>query len=96
MCEQALEKLLKTVYIAKVNDNHPWGHDLGEIAIKKLPFLQFPPEYLQLFHQLSAFYLKGRYPSDKQKLSKLVNRKEAQEVLALSKKAFRWLSSQLK
>jgi HEPN domain-containing protein len=96
MCEQALEKLLKATYVAKVDENHPWGHDLGEIAIKKLPFLQFPPEYLQLFHQLSAFYLKGRYPSDKQKLSKLVNRQEAQETLALSKKAFRWLSSQLK
>jgi len=94
MCEQAMEKLLKAAYIAQVNENHPWGHDLDEIA-GKLP-LQFSPEHLQLFHRLTAFYIKGRYPSYKQKLSKLINRQEAQEVLTLSKRTFRWLSSQFK
>jgi HEPN domain-containing protein len=94
MCEQALEKLLKGLYIAKVDENFPREHKMWKIY-DKLP-MQIPADYLRLFDRLTAFYLTGRYPSYKQKLSKLVNRQEAEEVLKLSRKAFRWLSLQLK
>ncbi len=44
-----------------------------------------------LLDKLSAYYLQGRYPSYKEKISQLVDKDEAIEILKASKEVFGWI-----
>jgi len=64
MCQQAIEKLVKGLYILYVDDNVPRLHDINSIFDR---FKDKMPESLandkaDLFDTLSQFYLRSRYP----------------------------------
>ncbi|OQY33402.1 MAG: hypothetical protein B6243_06540 [Anaerolineaceae bacterium 4572_5.2] len=53
------------------------------------------PEYFTVLGDLNTYYIEGRYPSYKQKLSKLLGKSTSQQFLAKTKQVFKWLKSQL-
>jgi len=93
MCQQAIEKICKGLYLLFINDNVPYIHDINLLITRfedKLP-TPIDEEKRLLFAKLSAFYLKNRYPKYKELLSKSLSKEEAQDVLEKSKEAFTWL-----
>ena len=95
MCQQAIEKLCKGLYLLYIDDNVPWIHDINSIITK---FANKLPEAIDdskrmLFAKLSAFYLNNRYPEYKERLSTSLNREEAQSILNETKEAFAWLET---
>ena len=50
-------------------------------------------EKLALLDRLSAYYLQGRYPSYKEKVSQLVDSSEATDILVASKEVFKWMQT---
>jgi len=93
MCQQAIEKLCKGLYLLFIDDNVPWIHDINSLITKfadKLP-AAIDDDKRRLFARLSAFYLNNRYPEYKERLSLSVNKEEAQKVLEETKEAFAWL-----
>jgi HEPN domain-containing protein len=93
MCQQAIEKLCKGLYLLFIDDNVPRIHDINSLLAKfedKLP-VAVTHDKRQLFAKLSAFYLNNRYPEYKAKLSASLNKEEAKTVLDDSKEAFTWL-----
>lgn len=93
MCQQALEKLLKAVYIHQKGQEAPRTHNL--LQLYEALDLPKNSDYLQLLGQLNAYYIKGRYPIYKQKLSKMLDEKSSQSLLAKSEEIFKWLKSRL-
>lgn len=94
MCQQALEKAIKALYINKLDTEPPRSHNLafifhqlGETA---------SPETLTLFNALSAYYLNNRYPEYKQKLSTMLDKTQAEDYLNKTDGAYKWLKSQIK
>jgi len=64
MCQQAIEKLTKGLYILYIDDNVPRLHDINSIFDRfkdKLPE-QLTEDRERLFDTLSQFYLRNRYP----------------------------------
>jgi len=64
MCQQAIEKLTKGLYVLYIDDNIPRLHDINSILDRfkeKLPE-QLSEEQAKLFDTLSQFYLRSRYP----------------------------------
>ena len=95
MCQQAIEKLCKGLYLLFIDDNVPKIHDINSLISKfedKLPEAIGENKRL-LFAKLSAFYLNNRYPEYKERLSKSLNREEAENVLKESTEAFAWLET---
>ena len=93
MCQQAIEKLCKGLYLLFLDDNVPMKHDINSLVAKfidKLPVTINDDKYL-LFAKLSAFYLNNRYPGYKEKLSMSLSKEEAKNILDKSKEAFSWL-----
>jgi len=93
MCQQAVEKLCKGLYLLFIDDDVPRIHDINSLITKfadKLPKAVDDGKRL-LFAKLSAFYLNNRYPEYKERLSLSLNREEAQSVLNETKEAFAWL-----
>jgi len=93
MCQQAIEKLCKGLYLLFVDDNIPMIHDINSLIAKfegKLPTAIDDDKRL-LFAKLSAFYLNNRYPKYKERLSVSINSEEALNILEKTREAFAWL-----
>jgi HEPN domain-containing protein len=93
MCQQAIEKLVKGLYIMYIDDNVPHIHDIGKIFSHFENKLQVtvPKEKYDFFNVLSGYYLNNRYPEYTRKLSLQLNEAKAKEVLSQAKEEFKWL-----
>jgi HEPN domain-containing protein len=93
MCQQAVEKLIKGLYILYIDDNVPRLHNISVILKRfedKLPFAISEDKY-KFFNRLSKYYLSNRYPEYISKLSSQIIETEAKEILAQTKEEFTWL-----
>lgn len=93
MCQQAIEKLLKTLYLLKTGKEAPFSHNL--VYLQSLLNLTPNESYLELMAELTTYYLEGRYPTYKQKLSSLITQDRAADILRKAKEIFQWLKSLL-
>jgi len=93
MCQQAIEKLVKGLYIFYVDDNVPRTHNINNVIYKfedKIPDKVTEEQY-NLFEDLTLHYINGRYPRYKDKLSKSLNKDTANQFLSKTKEAFECL-----
>jgi HEPN domain-containing protein len=92
-CQQALEKLVKGLYLFYIDDNIPRIHDINAVINR---FADKLPESIgdarsDLFENLSKYYLRSRYPDYANKLSPLATRETAKDILEKTKEAYQWL-----
>jgi HEPN domain-containing protein len=93
MCQQAIEKLSKGLYILYIDDNIPRIHDIAKIInffVDKLP-ISVEDDTYTFFERLTSYYLNNRYPEYREKTSSLLNESEAKLILDSTKEAFAWL-----
>jgi HEPN domain-containing protein len=93
MCQQAVEKLVKGLYILYLDDNVPRIHSIGTIIErfeKKLP-VEISLETAKLFDDLSICYLNDRYPEYRNQLSSKIKESEAKALYSQTKEVFAWL-----
>lgn len=93
MSQQAIEKILKALYIQKFKKEAPFSHNL--VYLQGLLKLRTTKKRLEILAELTSYYIEGRYPSYKIKLSKTVDKKKSQETLKTSEEIYRWLKSKI-
>jgi len=93
LCQQAIEKLCKGLYLLFIDDDIPRIHDINSLITKFVDKLPEPidDDKRLLFAKLSAFYLNNRYPEYKERLSMSLNKKEARDILKKTREVFKWL-----
>lgn len=93
MCQQAIEKIIKAIYLQEKKSEAARSHNLSYlIGLLNISADQVP---LDLLGELSAYYLEGRYPTYKEKISQLINKNKSGELLSQTKECFKWLKSQI-
>jgi len=93
MCQQAIEKLVKGLYLLYINDNVPRIHNIRDLVNRfedKLP-VSVPPDKYALFDALTKFYVNDRYPEYISKVSTLTKEPEASATMTKTREAFAWL-----
>jgi len=93
MCQQAVEKLVKGLYVLYIDDNVPKTHNI-RVLIDKFENLlpdEVSDDHYDLFEDLTIHYLNGRYADYKQKLSEHLNEQTSLEFLERTKEVFTWL-----
>jgi HEPN domain-containing protein len=96
MCQQAIEKLVKGLYLLYIDDNVPRLHNINAIFSRfsdRLP-QQIKAEYLDLFRQLSDCYKNTRYTEYIRNVSEMINESVAKSILDKTKEAYQWLLTQ--
>ena len=95
MCQQAVEKLCKGLYVLYVSDEVPRVHNIRNVVKRFADQLPEPvsDERNHLFDTLTAFYMESRYPEYKQKLSLQMNETKAKELIEQTKEVFQWLQT---
>lgn len=94
MCQQAIEKILKGNYIKRFSKEAPFSHNL--VYLNSLLELGTSDKQLKLIAKLTTYYIEGRYPTYKKKLSALINEAKSESILKKTEELFKWLKSTLK
>ncbi|MBI5376414.1 MAG: HEPN domain-containing protein [Candidatus Schekmanbacteria bacterium] len=93
LCQQALEKILKSLHIKKFGKESSYSHNL--VYLQSNLELDLSESQRKLLAVLTAFYIEGRYPSYKKKLSSLVDKAQSATLLNKTEKLYQCLKSKL-
>ena len=93
MCQQAIEKLVKGLYVLYVDENVPRIHNIKTLMerIENGLTTPVPEKYYSLFKRLSAYYVGNRYPDYISKIGEHVGEDESRILFSETKEAFAWL-----
>jgi len=93
MCQQAIEKLVKGLYILYMDDNVPRIHNIRPLVERfedKLP-VKIPDDNYVFFDKLSDYYLNNRYPEYISKLGSQMKEHDVSPILLQTREVFSWL-----
>ena len=93
MCQQAVEKLVKGLYLQYVDDNVPRTHNIGLLInhFEHLLPTKVEEKHYLLFETLSKHYLADRYPVYISTSGEQISRSYAENILNNTKEVFQWL-----
>ncbi|NMM65118.1 HEPN domain-containing protein [Clostridium sp. P21] len=105
MSQQAVEKLAKGIYTLYTGNEPPMIHNIWNVLrqLKRevnlseyIPINQFEEDlqkYKSFFAELLSYYISGRYPSFKEKISSTIDSNRAKRVLNNTEEVFQWIKS---
>lgn len=89
LCQQAIEKLLKAVFVHNTKEMPPRTHNLVYL-IDKLR-LEVSEQQVKLFSQLNQYYLESRYPGERIRLAEEMNNTKAEYLYTRTEEAWECL-----
>ncbi|HZK27437.1 MAG TPA: HEPN domain-containing protein [Thermoclostridium sp.] len=105
MCQQAIEKIVKGIYVLYTGEEPVKTHNIALVfnnlcdrgdfrrLVTEEDFDRRRDEYTPIFVRLLAFYISARYPAYKEKLTSMINKTETEEIMVKAKEAFLWVQS---
>ena len=95
MCQQAIEKIMKALYVKQHGSTPPYTHNLlrltKELSLKD----KMDDEMIVTIEELNSYYIESRYTEDIEELSKLLTKAKVVSVLSSTKELFEWIKSKL-
>jgi HEPN domain-containing protein len=79
MCQQAIEKILKALYVQQKGELPPRTHNLLYIA--DMLEMNMEEDNKTWLSQLNQFYLESRYPDERVELAMSIDKQKAREIL---------------
>lgn len=93
MCQQAIEKILKAIYCQNKNELPPRTHNL--LYLTDILELKVTDADKTLLSVLNQFYLETRYPGERSRLAKEMDKIKADEYLNKTKGVWKCLRQML-
>ncbi|MFH1223193.1 MAG: HEPN domain-containing protein [Pseudomonadota bacterium] len=95
-CHQAVEKILKALYICYIDEQYPYVHDLGRLIKAVAPEIKkIPAKYFNLCEELNPFYIKSRYPSYRDDMSTKCTDKFTKTLFKKTEGFLKWSKTKL-
>ena len=91
MCQQAVEKLLKGIFIKETSQTPPYTHNLRRLAKQLGLFEKLSEEQLARFDRLNAYYIESRYTETLEEMQSAIGREDAARLLGECKEIIEWL-----
>lgn len=82
----ALEKIIKALYISKLDESPPYIHDLKELMV--LTKVDIEKEEFKQLEEISKYNVSARYDDYKYKIFKLATKEYASEWIKIGKKLY--------
>lgn len=89
MCQQAIEKLLKALFLHKTQKMPPRTHNLLYL-VDKIE-LEISEDKRSFFSHLNQFYLESRYPGERIKFSEEIDKTFAKKIYLKTEEAWKCL-----
>lgn len=95
MCCQAVEKLLKGIYVKDNADAElPYTHSLLKLANKTKLSEEMTSEQIALLSILQPLNVEARYPSSKERLARALNENYCRELITRTEALLAWIKEQ--
>ncbi len=95
MCHQAVEKMLKAIYVSKIKTVPPYIHKLDKlIELTDLKETISEDKY-DIIDELTPLNIQARYPVYKEAVYNLINEDRAKDILNRSNELISWLKVQI-
>lgn len=95
MCQQAIEKLLKAIYVKDTNEIPEKTHNLKKLAGDTNIIDECSNETLKLFNVLLIYYFASRYPDKREKIQPELTEEHMENIFKQTKEVYLWLKSKL-
>jgi len=93
LCQLAIEKALKGLYVALVGEAPPRTHNI--VFLAQQVGLELPPDLADFLFVLNRASVMTRYPEELDELQKQFPDSKSREILNQSKVALTWLKTKL-
>ena len=90
-CQQAVEKMLKSVIVERTDELPPRIHQLARLA--EVGGVAVDEKQVDFLREPSAYYIPTRYPEEVTNLALDVKEEKARQVLSQCREFIQWLNS---
>ena len=94
-CQQAIEKLLKALYVKEKNQTPTYTHNLLRLADTLSIAAKLNESKNRFLETLNSYYIESRYTEEMTELSALLNQENAQDIFTTTREIFTWLKNQI-
>lgn len=95
MCHQAVEKILKAFFTAKIEQTPPYVHNLKRLAEECNLLNSLSDEQLDLIEELVPMNIEARYPTYKELLLKSLSENRCKQLINKTEELCYWIKQQL-
>ncbi|MEW5693672.1 MAG: HEPN domain-containing protein [Candidatus Hydrogenedentota bacterium] len=94
-CQQAIEKILKAIYVKENNKTPPYTHNLIKLINLTSIASMIKESELTFVELLNSYYLESRYTETIKELFKSLTKKRSFEILRKTRSLFKWLKRKI-
>lgn len=94
-CQQAIEKLLKALYVKEKGQTPPYTHNLLRLADALSIATKLGEENNRFLEILNSYYMESRYTEEIAELAELLNHEKANQLWVQARELFGWLKKQI-
>ena len=95
LCHQALEKSLKAYYIATNDDDPPYTHSQTRLLNVCGLIDELTDAQLRFIALMEPMYIKARYPEQKARTARALNKDFCQDFIEKTKQLTQWIEERL-
>ena len=95
LCHQALEKSLKAYYIATNDDDPPYTHSHTRLLNVCGLIDELTDAQLRFIALMEPMYIKARYPEQKARTARTLNKDICQDFIEKTKQLTQWIEERL-
>ncbi len=95
LCHQALEKSLKAYYIATKDDDPPYTHSHTRLLNVCGLIDELTDAQLRFIALMEPMYIKARYPEQKARTARALNKDFCQDFIEKTKQLTQWIEERL-
>lgn len=95
-CQQAIEKLLKAIYVRRTNQTPPYSHSLMRLAEAAAVKDSLDGSQHKFLEELNSYYIENRYTEELASLAEKVSVEKTEMINHKTKDFAGWLKDQLK
>ena len=92
MCQQSVEKMLKSIYVKKKDVAPPRIHNLIRLSSICEIELSLPEDLDNFLIELNSYYLESRYNEDIEELSEKIDKNQAEYIYNKTMLILKWLT----
>ena len=94
-CQQAMEKLLKALFVKEKDQTPPYTHNLLRLTDTLTIAAELDEEKNRFLETLNSYYIESRYTEEMSGLSEMLHRENAQSIFSTTQELFTWLRDQI-
>jgi HEPN domain-containing protein len=95
MCHQAVEKMLKALYVKRTSAMPPYIHQLDKLVDRVGLKMAMSKERNDFIDELTPLNIQARYPAYREAIYTLLGKEKAAQIIERTEELLQWLKVQI-